>query len=685
MLQRSFVLAITTTVLACSVAPALARPTRSGTVRRGGIVSKLAQAAKETSGSSTQQTSKTATTAASAKPAPSVTIADNSKSTSTSVTSSSGSSSTSLLSEEIKAADSKTTEAQGNKTLLVTITGEMRERGDAVVLFGQQTKSLKGYLDLIRRAREDKQVRTIVVRLSDSQLGLAMSQELRLALREARDKGKKTIGIIEDDSQAAYLVALACDEVVLPPSGDLMLYGVKADSYFLKNLLSKVGVNAEVVHVGQYKSYGETFTNEDFTTPARQNMTEIVDDLYDQMVSTIAADRKLTKEEAIAALDHGPSNPEEAKQMKLIDRIAYTEEVTADLKKDGGEVVEMSDYSKDATTKGDEISLFSLLSMMSKGKSETATSDKTTKFPQVAVIYAVGPISLGSNEGVGLGSEDQIAAQDVIKTLDDIKADDKIKAVILRVNSPGGSAFASDLIWKKIEELKRSKPVVASMSDVAASGGYYISMGATKIIAEPGTITGSIGVVGGKPNLKGLYDKLGVNKTSISKGQYAHLFSETTNFSDQERQLIEKMMHKTYDEFVSKAAQGRKMPVEKLNEVAQGRVWTGVRAKEVGLVDEIGGMGLAITEIKQLIGLKKDDKVSLVSYPKEQTLFDYLQKAITGNVVAQVKTESTLQAVTGMDLFPRGLQNALKAALRIGHMFQRERVLTVMPFFPQIN
>ncbi|MGI8906689.1 MAG: signal peptide peptidase SppA [Candidatus Sumerlaeaceae bacterium] len=670
MLDRFISVVALAAVLPLVAMQASAKPARQDSSRRTGIIGKLAAAANETSGPiEGQQTTSTKTAATKQKPAIKVEITD----------------AASTLSEEIKAADSKSKDARGEKILQITISGEIKERGDTVVLFGKQAKSLKGYLDLLRRAREDKEVKSIVVRLSSADLGLAMAQELRLALREARDKGKKTVAIIEDNSQAAYLVAMACDEVVLPPSGDLMLYGVKADSYFLKNLLHKVGVNAEVVHVGQYKSYGETFTNEDFTTPARQNMTEIVEDIYKQMVDTISTDRKLTRDEAIAAINRGPANPEEAKQSRLVDRVAYAEEVIADLKKDGGEVVEMTDYSKDTSSKADEISLFSLFSMMSKTSKDTSAADKTTKYPQVAVIYAVGPISLGSNEGVGLGAEDEIAAEDLIKVLEDIKAEDKVKAIILRVNSPGGSAFASDLIWKKIEEVKRVKPVVATMSDMAASGGYYIAMGATKIIAEPGTLTGSIGVVGGKPNLKGLYDKLGVSKSTISKGDYAHLFSETSNFSDQERLLIEKMMHKTYDDFVRKAAQGRRMPFEKLNDLAQGRVWTGERAKQVGLVDEIGGMGLAISEVKQLIGLKKDDKVSLVSYPKELTLIDYLQKAIGGNVTAQVKRDYLTQAIVGTELLPRGLQNVLKSAMSIGRMFQTERVLAVMPFLPQIQ
>jgi len=640
---------------------------------RRGVVSKLASAAKQTTSTAAANTTTTTLKARA--------------STSKVTTSTQTADLSSTVSAEIKAADAKKEGSAGDKVLLVSITGELRERGDHVVLFGQQTKSLKSYLDLLRRVREDKAYKAVIVRLSSAQLGVAMAQELRLGIEELRAKGKEVIAVIEDDSQASYMVALAANKVVLPPSGDLMLHGVKADSYFLRQLLQKIGVSVQIVHVGQYKSYGETFTNDDYTTPARQNMSEIVDDMYDQLVSVIAKDRKLTREQAEAAVNRGPVSAAMAAETGLVDRVAYTEEVLSDYTTKGSEVVLMDDYTKESSTKSDDLSLFSIFSMMKKNSSSSSSSsDSSSKLPQVAVLYAVGSIVLGSDEGVGLGSDEQIASEDIIETLEEIAADDKVKGVILRINSPGGSAFASDLIWKKIEEVKKKKPIVASMSDVAASGGYYIAMGASKIIAEPGTLTGSIGVVGGKPNLRGLYDKVGVTKTSISKGDYAHLFSETSDFSEKERELIENMMKTTYNEFITKAAQGRKMSVEELNEVAQGRVWTGARAHKVGLVDELGGMSTAIREMKALLGIKNDDKVALVAYPKDVSLFEMLSKALGGNVTARVSASAAWEPfVASRTALPPGLARAFDAAMNVSRMFQRERVLAIMPFVPQIN
>ncbi|MBX7245072.1 MAG: signal peptide peptidase SppA [Candidatus Sumerlaeaceae bacterium] len=588
----------------------------------------------------------------------------------------------STISVEIAKADAKPAAGPKNLALEVRITGQIKERGDNVVLFGEKSKSLKDFLDVLRRARDDKDVKTIIVRLTGSELGLGMAQELRTAIREARDKGKKTIGIIEDDSQISYLVATACDQVVLPPSGDLMLYGAKAEAYFLRGLLEKVGVTAHIVHIGKYKSYGEMFTEDDYTSPARENITQIVDDIFEQMILTISESRKVTREEAEALINRGPANPQQALDSKLIDRIAYADEIYAELKKAGQKITDSGDYNKDSRSGGDDISLFGLLSMMNKmDRSPTPASSATSKFPQVAVVYAVGPISLGSSGrgGLGLQNSEEIASEDFIEILDEVQKDDKIKAVIIRVDSPGGSAFASDLIWKKIVALRKEKPVVASMGDVAASGGYYIAMAASYIVAEPGTLTGSIGVVGGKMDLAGTFEKLGVKKSTVSRGQFAGLFSETGGFKPEERHVIETMMRRTYDEFITKAAEGRRKTKDEIDNVAQGKVWLGQRAKEVGLVDDVGGLTRAITQTKLLLGMKPEDKVALVAYPKDMSFFEVLQKAVGGTVTSQLNIGDIAAPLPGE------LRSLLGLARQFARLFERERVLTVLPFVPRIN
>lgn len=590
----------------------------------------------------------------------------------------------SSVSEIIASSDSKTKAMKGKKAVVISIAGTIKERAQEMSLFSAQPESLKRYVDTMRRARLDSNVDTVVLRFGPNSMGIATAQELREAIQELREANKKVIAILEDDSQASYIVATAASEIVMPSSGDVMLHGVSADSYFLKNLLAKVGVKVQIIHVGQYKSYGETFTQDEFTTPARQNMTEIVDGVYGQLKQMIADGRKLSPEKAEEAMNAGPVGAADALKLGLIDKIAYADEVIDGLEKKDFEIVEADDYKgSSSSSKSDsdsELSLFNLLSLVSKSSD---SDDKNSDYPRVAVLYALGGITLGSSDS-GLGSESEIASEDFIDELDKLKEDDKIKAVILRVNSPGGSAFASDLIWKKMEELKAVKPVVASMGDVAASGGYYISMGASKIIAQPGTLTGSIGVVGGKPNVEALYEKLGVNKTTISRGKYAGMFSETKDFTPQEQQAVEGMMKRTYAEFVNKAAEGRGKSYDDVHEVAQGRVWTGQAAKEVGLVDELGGMDKAIVETKALIGLKPDEKVRLIAYPKEKSIVDILQKALgtsssTVRVGGGAGASAMLDAMLGTLPAPAGLKSVVNQALSVGKMFQRESVLTVMP------
>ncbi len=586
------------------------------------------------------------------------------------------------VAQEISKVDAKAGGDTKSKLIVIPIHGTLPERGVTLTLFGSRSDSLKDYLDLLRRARADKSVEGVVLRFTDLTIGLAAVQEMRQAVDDLRTHGKKTTALLETDSQAAYIIASACDEIVMPPSGNLILHGVKADSYFLKGLLAKLGVRAEVIHIGQYKAAGEMFTEDSFTTPARANMNEMVDDLFDQMTTMVAQSRKMTQEQAVAAINYGPMSPDQATSMGLIDRVAYAEEIY-EAKEDGGaKIVQKDDYDKTNESKSLDLSPFSLLLGLASPSSMTASSTEDSKLPQVAVVYATGPIVGGTSEGT-LGGDEQIASEDFIATLEEIRTDDKIRAVILRVNSPGGSAFASDLIWRKMEDVKKAKPVVVSMGDVAASGGYYIAMGANRVVAQAGTLTGSIGVVGGKVDLAGAFEKLGVTKETISRGDYAGLMSETGGFSPKEHDAIERMMRQTYDEFVAKAAAGRHMTPEQMNELAQGKVWTGQRAKDVGLVDALGGMGLAVVETKNLLGMKSDEKVGLVAYPKEVGLMDVLRKAIGKDVTMSANPLSGGVSVAA--LLPEGLASALTTARSAAALLSKERVIMMMPFLPVIR
>lgn len=590
----------------------------------------------------------------------------------------------SKIAEELARSDTKTTKPAAALVVTVPIGGELAERGGGIPFLGPRRRSLKDILELCVRLRDDAAVSTVVLELSALTVGTATVQELRQAVADLRGAGKGVVAIMNDDSQSAYLLAAACEEIVMPPSNALLLIGAKVDSYFFKSLLEKIGARADVIHIGQYKAYGEMFTEEDFTTPARENLRAVVDDAFRQLVEAVADGRRLTTATVEALIDRGPLTASEALQAGLVDRLAYREELLDEYRRSGKKVVTSEDYASDKRPKAEEANLLALLSVLSKG----AAPAKETKFPAVAVVYAVGPIVPGSSDRLDLSDAEEIASDDYLKILDEIEKDASIKGVILRVNSPGGSAFASDVLFRRIVELGKKKPVIASMGDVAASGGYYLAMAANTIIANPMTVTGSIGVVGGKIDLAGTYAKLGINKTTIGRGRFVTLFSETGGFSPEERAVVEKLMRQTYDEFVAKAAAQRKMTTAALEQLAQGRVYTGVQAQEVHLVDALGGFASAVKEMKRMLGLQPEDKISLVAYPKELTLLDILQKAMGTNaqlarVSAPVKV-LPMGAATGT-FEALGIARPFAWALALAQIIAQEHVAFMMPWDLRLN
>ncbi len=340
------------------------------------------------------------------------------------------------------------------------------------------------------------------------------------------------------------------------------------------------------------------------------------------MVATIAKDRHLDEAQVKAIIDEGLFTAERAKEAKLVDRVCYEDELIASLKEslNAEEVVVDRQYGKkklDADYSG--FGGFMKLMEAMMGVEQPTTANRN---PRIALVYAVGPDHVGRKRIESFGGENSVGSDTLVKALRDAKKSDRVKAIVLRVDSPGGSALASDLIWREVANC--DKPLVVSMGDVAASGGYYISMAADKIFAEPGTLTGSIGVVGGKMALRGLLDKVGINVQTISRGKNASSFSAIDPFSTSEREAWIRMMKDTYHQFTSKAAEGRKMDADKIEKLAQGRIFTGRMAVENGLVDKLGTLNDAVAEAKTLAGLKADDKIDLQILPKPKNFFEQL-------------------------------------------------------------
>jgi protease-4 len=353
----------------------------------------------------------------------------------------------------------------------------------------------------------------------------------------------------------------------------------------------------------------------------RRQYESLLDDMFEQTIETIAADRKLDPAKVRELIDTAVFSAQAAKDAGLIDTVAYSDELKprlqGKLEVDKVELVENYGKKNVDTDFSGMTGMFELFNLMMGVKPQQRMS--STK--KIALIYASGVIMSGENSVSLLGGQ-TMGSDTIVKAIREAEAEKTVVAIVLRVDSPGGSALASDQIWRAVQQCQ--KPVVASMGDVAASGGYYISMGCDKILAEPGTLTGSIGVVGGKLVLKGLYDKVGLNTDIISRGENSGLLSELSTFTDSERATWKKMMEEVYRQFTTKAAAGRKMDLAKLDPLAGGRVFTGRQAKANGLIDEVGTLHDAINQAKQLAGLKPDDKTEQLILPKPRSFLDQL-------------------------------------------------------------
>jgi len=526
--------------------------------------------------------------------------------------------------EEPKRAGGKSAEKPAVKRPTVvrfTLRGEYPEGPTSFGLFGDLQTSLQTAVERMDSAAADKGVAAVWLRIEDLDIGRGKLGELRAAVARIRKAGKPVWAEVTSADAVQYLLASACDEIVMAPSGSLVMPGVRAEITFYKGLLDKLGIEFDMLQMGKYKGAVEPFTRTNLSPPLRESFEALVDDTYDDLAATIAADRRMKDYQVKTLLDTALFTADAARRAKLVDQVLYADQLQDALRKGlkADEIDLVTDYKKkkvdiDISGLG---GMMKLMELMMGGKS----AEKASKLKKIAVVYAVGPIIEGKSMS-DLFGDSAVGSTTLVAALRKAADDPKVVAIVLRVDSPGGSAVASDLIWR--ETVRISKPLVASMGDVAGSGGYYIAMGAKKIIASPGTITGSIGVIGGKIVLGGLYEKIGISTEVISRGALSGALSSTQRFTPEERKAWTALMQETYHQFVSKAAQGRKLSYQELDKRAQGRVYTGRMAKANGLIDELGTLQDAIAEAKKAAGLKPDEQVDLLILPRPQTIFEQL-------------------------------------------------------------
>jgi len=488
-------------------------------------------------------------------------------------------------------------------------------------ILGGPDQSLSNLVLQFKKAKVDKRIKAILLTVDMSAVGWGKSEEIRDAIADFRSSGKPVYAYMEFATDKEYYIASACDKVYLAPPGELFINGLAADVMFFRGSLDKLGIYPDMVQMGKYKTAVETFTRKDMSDANREFMNSLLDDLFNRYVEAIAKARGKSPEDVRAIIDNAPYSSAKAKEIGLIDGVAYRDELEKELKTKLG--------YKDS----DELSLIRS-SAYNEVESESLGLDKGEK---IAVIYATGDIGSGRSDQ-SPGGNQSIGSDTLSKALNDARDDKSIKAIVIRVDSPGGSGLASDIIWHAVESAKAKKPVVISMSDVAASGGYYIAAGANKIIAQPSTITGSIGVFAGKPVVKGLYDWLGISNEYILRGKQAGMFRESEKFTPEERAKFEDLIKRMYyDEFVPKVAKGRNKSPEYVDSIAQGRVWTGAQGKERGLVDEFGGLDRAVEVAAELAKIPKDKGVHRVILPYPRTFIQELMSS--GDDQTSLKTK----------------------------------------------
>ncbi len=513
------------------------------------------------------------------------------------------------------AAEKKATVAQ------ITIRGDYPEGPAAVGLFGDLQPSLSKVIRRLEQAGEDKEVDAVWLRVEGVALGRGKLHELRCAITRLRKAGKPVYAELAVADGSQYLLAAACDEIIMPPSGVLIVPGVRAEVTFYKGLLDKLGIQFDMMQMGKYKGATEPFTRTNMSPPLRESMEAVVDDAYEDLAASIAAGRGMKDYRVKTLLDQGLFTAAAARKAGLIDQVVYADQFRQSLAKKlkADKLNLVTDYKKKRveTDFSGVTGMMKLMELFLGGKPSRPVSKKK----RIAVVYAVGPIMLGKSLSDIFGTP-SVGSTSMVATLRKAAEDPKVAAIVLRIDSPGGSATGSDLIWRETVRIKT--PIIASMGDVAGSGGYYIAMGADKIIAEPGTVTGSIGVVGGKIVLGGLYDKIGVSTETISRGQNSSALSSTQPFTPEERKVWAALLKETYHQFVSKAAQGRKKSYQELEKLAQGRIYTGRMAQANGLVDQVGTLRDAIAEAKKAGGLKPDEEVELLILPRPKTIFEQL-------------------------------------------------------------
>jgi protease IV len=521
-------------------------------------------------------------------------------------------------------------------------------------VFGRDGNTVRGFVDALAKARRDERVRAVVLMPSTLDLPYwGKVQEMRDAVVAFRKSGKTVTAFLEYGGDREYYLASAADRVFLMPTSSLDLTGVASYEMFLRGTFDKLGAYPDFVHIGDYKTAPNQLTERGFTPAHREMAQSLNREMYEQLVAGIAEGRKRSETDVRALLDRGPFVASEALEAGLVDELAYEDELD-------DRVPALRDGDARRRIEGRDYQRIRPESLGVRPRS------------RIAVLYMVGTIVSGRS-GFDAVNGDVVGSDTIVEQIRKIRGDDSIKAIVLRIDSPGGSSVASDVIWRELKitrDQDSDRPIVTSMSDLAASGGYYVAMPADAIVAQPATLTGSIGIFGGKIVIGGTLDKAGVATEAVTSGANADIYSPFAPFTPAQRAKVEAFMQDFYDNFVAKVAESRKSTPEAIHAVAQGRVWTGRQALQHGLVDALGGLDTAVTLAKERAKIPADEDVQLVVYPERRSLYDAISEQFGG--AGSAGLWSMLAGSTE--------RRAVAALSAPGRLFRRGEPLALMPF-----
>lgn len=519
-------------------------------------------------------------------------------------------------------------DVEANSILYLRLTGDVPEKVAVdfqLPFFRQSTElTVTDIWSVLRKAAADSRIKAVILEPQGATMGWGKMQEIRDDIDQFKKSGKPVYAFLKTPSAREYFLASSANRIYMEPQDYLMLKGARFELMYFRGSLDKLGVSVDVEHDGKYKDAGDMFTRTNMSPETREVLNSMLDGLYGDLVNGIAAGRRKSADEIRATIDNGPFLSDQAIKAGLIDRLRFEDQVLGELKSD----LKLADVKK--------------VSEHTYAKVPVASVGLGGK-QRIAFVVAEGDIIRGNPDSDGTRG---IESEYLDKILRQVANDSAVKAAIVRIDSPGGEVTASNELWREMNQLSKKKPLVISMSDYAASGGYYMAMTGDPVIAYSGTITGSIGVIFGKPNLHGLYDKVGITKDSISRGRFADIDSDYQPLSDAGRAKLKEGIDIEYRDFIGKVATARRRRFEDIEPIAQGRAWLGSQAKGNGLVDEIGGLDRAIELAKKKAGIPPREQVNLVTYPPRRSLLElFLQKQ---NQDTEVQLESRLARYLGV-------------------------------------